>query len=144
MMTDSDVFEIRVLKNEGFRGITLPIMHVLHGTAAAVSANYLTPFFIANRPYQVVSVTVRYEVASSAAETFNLVKVPSGTAPASGTDLLTTEIALNGTANTNISGAISTVTGVAILSTGDALALETSGTPTDCSGLTLSVLLKAI
>ncbi len=140
-----DVQAIRILRPRGFFGVVPPIVTVLRGTAAATTANYTAPFFIADRSYQVLAFMIRFETASSdAGRTLQLLKVPNGTAPASGTNLLTAGVAMTGTANTNTSGTVVSTPGVAILTAGDSLSLNPSGTPTNCVGLTAYTLLKAI
>lgn len=145
--------KIRVLKRYGFRGVTNPVMITIPGASAATAANYTTPFFIAHREYIVVEVRERHETAGSdvGAVTVMLKKVPSGTAPASGTDLLTAGISLKATANTNQNsiGTGSTITLVTSNSTrrlvkGDALSLVTTGTLTAVAGVTVQVILQAI
>ena len=141
-----DFPEIRITKDRGFFGITLPLTRCMEGATPQTAANYTTPFFIANRFYQVITVTERHQVAGSdgGAVTVTVNKVPSGTAPASGTAVITTPLSLKTTADTNQSGIVSTVQGVAILAPTDALCLISSGTLTAVVGVTVSVLLKAI
>lgn len=141
-----DVANIRVLRRNGFFGITLPVMFVVPGTAAATSANLTAPFFRANRTYQIVECYVRYEHAATNADTLDLLKVTSGTAPASGTSILTATIDITGTANTDIKASISSVPGVAIIPAGTCLCLKPKNSPgtADLAGLTVYVLLKAI
>lgn len=138
--------QLTVLQQYGFFGITLPVTVRVEGTEAATALNYSAPFFIANRPYQVVGVTERHEVAGSdmGAVTLMVKKVPSGTAPASGSDVLYGPINLKATANTNQSGSLSRVFGHLTLAAGDALALITTGTLTALQGVTVSIDLKAI
>lgn len=145
--------ELRVLKRYGFMGVTNPVMVTIPGASAATAANYTAPFFIAHRTYLVVEVRERHETAGSdaGAVTVMLKKVPSGTAPASGTDLLTAGISLKATANTNQNsiGTGATITLVTSNSTrrlvkGDALSLVTTGTLTAVAGVTVQVILQAI
>lgn len=140
-----DFDELRILKTHGYFGCTLPVAVRIPGADAATAANYLTPFFIAQRTYEVVEVTERHEAAGTdlGAVTVMLNKVPSGTAPASGTSILSAGINLKATADTNQSGTV-IKTSVRRLVTGDALCLETTGTLMSVSGVTVSVLLKAI
>lgn len=148
--TDFNASEMRIDKQNGFFGVTLPIVTNLPGTTAQTAANFTTPFFIANRTYEVITVTERHETAGSdaGAVTVQLKKVPSGTAPGSGTSILTTALSLKTTANTNQSGTVSLVITSSIadrvLVAGDALSLLSSGTLTALVGVTVSVLLKAI
>jgi len=137
--------ELRILKERGFYGITLPVVTSIPGTQAQTAANFTAPFFIANRPYQVLYATERHETAgtSGSAVTMQLAKVPSGTAPASGTNILKTAIDLKATANVN-QLPVPVVGSASILNPGDALSLITTGTLTSLAGVTVSVLLKAV
>jgi len=140
------VDEIRIAKDGGFFGVSLPIVRCMFGTTPQTAANYTTPFFIANRPYRVISITERHQVAGSdaGAVTCQVKKVPSGTAPASGTNLLATAFNMKATADTNQTGALSAVQGALTISSGDSICLESSGTLTALVGVTVSVLLRAV
>lgn len=144
--TKRDIEELRIWKNDGFFGVTLPVMFRVEGAAAATALNYTAPFFIAQRDYYLISVTERHEVAGSdaGAVTMQLYKVPSGTAPASGTALLGTTFNLKSTANTNVEGTLSTTPGILTIPRGYALAFVTSGTLTAVQGVTAAVVLKAV
>lgn len=144
--TKRDVEELRIWKNDGFFGVTLPVMFRVEGTEAATALNYTAPFFIAQRDYYLVSVTERHEVAGSdaGAVTMNLYKVPSGTAPASGTAMLSSGFNLKATADTNQTGTLVTTAGGLTIPRGYALSFITSGTLTAVQGVTASVVLKAV
>lgn len=157
MIEGRDISELRIIKRDGFFGVTLPVCVRIPDTTAQTAANFTAPFFIAPRAYEVIEVTERHETAGSdaGAVTLMLKKVPSGTAPGSGSDILSAGINLKATANTNQTlGAkttpniLQTLDGSAVpyrrLSDGDALALVTTGTLTALKGVTVSVLLKAI
>lgn len=145
-----DTDRIRVGQQTGFLGVTKPVTVMILGTSAATAANYTAPFFIAERPYEVLWCMERHETAGThgSAVTVMLKKVPSGTAPASGIDVLTAGLNLKATANTNQEGAISQARTSSIynrrLSTGDALSLVTTGTLTSVAGVTVSVLLRSL
>lgn len=140
------VDEIRVERPNGFVGFVVPITIRVPDTTAATAANYTACFFIADRSYEVMECIERHETAGSdgGAVTVMLKKVPSGTAPASGTDMLTAGISLKGTANTNASGTVTSTIANKRLVRGDALSLVTTGTLTAVAGVTVSVRLKAI
>lgn len=146
----TEVDSIRVRKNFGFCGVTKPITVRIEGTSAQTAANYTAPFFIADRSYEVIAVQERHETAGTdgGAVTVDVYNVPSGTAPASGTTVLTAALSLKTTANTNQSGTISQArTGGVydkLLASGDSLSLVSSGTLTSVVGVTVSVLLKAL
>lgn len=140
-----DIAEMRVTKDNGFYGITKPVMFRLYSTEPQTAAKWTTPFFIADRPYYVISVSERHETAGSdgGSVTAMLKVVPSGTAPASGTDVLSAGLNLKSTANTNQSGSLSTTAGARTLDQGDSLAMITTGTLTALVGVTISVVLRA-
>lgn len=145
-----DTDRIRVGQQTGFLGVTKPITIRIPDTMAATAANYTAPFFIAERPYEVLWCMERHETkgTDAGAVTVMLKKVPSGTATGSGIDILTAGISLKGTNNTNQEGIISQARTTAIynrrLSTGDALSLVTTGTLTAVAGVTVSVLLRSL
>lgn len=133
---------------------------VLQGSAAQTAANYGV-FFIADSPvtqlpdptvsptapiYELVSVRQRHEAlgTDAGAVTLMLKKVPSGTAPAAGTDMLAAGINLKAAINTNQLPALHATAANLRLAPGDALALVTTGVLTSLSGVTLQVELKRI
>lgn len=142
--------QLIINKQEGFYGVTKPVTVRIPDTTAATAANYTTPFFIADRTYEIISAVERHEVAGSdmGAVTLTVEKVPSGTAPGSGTVVLASTFNLKGTANTNqeqvVLQTFSGSTPIRRLNRGDALCLKTSGTLTAVDGVTVSVLLKSI
>lgn len=144
--TKRDIEELRIWKNDGFFGVTLPVMYRLEGTSAATALNYSAPFFIAQRDYYLISVTERHEVAGSdaGAVTMMLKKVPSGTAPGSGTDMLSAGFNLKATADTNQEGTLVTTAGGLTIPRGYSLSFLLTGTPTAVQGVTASVILKAV
>ncbi len=84
---------------------------------------------------KLAAVRMRYQTASSAAETLMVKKVPSGTAKASGTDCLAAGMALNGSADTNISGTLHATAANTEFAAGDGVGLVASGTPTALDGV---------
>jgi len=141
-----DVDEVRIRKDLGFYGTTKPVTHVIFGTSAATFGNYTAPFFIANRSYLVIRIDERHETAGTDGSdvTLQVKKVPNGTAPASGTNLIATALSLKATANTNQNATLVDTPGVRTLVLGDALSLVPTGTLTSVAGVTVSVLLRAI
>jgi hypothetical protein len=117
----------------------------LKTTEAATAANYGL-FFIADAPYELVSVRERHEVLGTdgGAVTLMVKKVPSGTAKASGTDMLSAGLNLKSVINTNQSGALTATVANKRLAAGDALALVPTGVLTAVAGLCLQVELKRI
>lgn len=142
-----DFAEIRILKQNGFFGVTLPVTVRLQGSDATATANYTAPFFTANRTYEVVEFNERHETAESSAATctLQLRKVPDGIAPASGTNILKTGINLKAAANTLQNGEIiTTVPSTRRIESGDSLCLVLSAAGTELRGVSATVLLKAI
>lgn len=137
-----DVEELRVWKNDGFFGVTLPVMFNFSGGMGTLTET----FFIAQRDYYLISVTERHQVAGTdpGAVTMQLYKVASGTAPASGTAMLTAGLNLKSTANTNQDGTLVTTAGGLTIPRGYALAFITSGALTAVQGVTAAVVLKAV
>lgn len=141
-----DTDEIRVLKRNGYRGTVVPVSYQIPGTQAQTAANFTTPFFVADRNYEVIEFAERHQVAGSDGSpvTIMLNKVPSGTAPASGTNVLTATLSLKTTADTIQYGTITTTLPNFTLARGDSLSVVSAGTLTALQGVTVSVLLKAI
>ena len=84
---------------------------------------------------RLVGATARWQTASSAAETLMVKKVPSGTAKASGTDCLAAGIALDGTADTNVAGALHATADNYTFAASDGVGLVASGAPTALDGV---------
>jgi hypothetical protein len=131
-------------------GIVVPLYVTaefrLDGTAPATSGNHGTVFFVANGAYELVSCKERHATAGSdgGAVTTMLKKVPSGTAAASGTDMLSAGINLKATANTNQAGSLHATQANYQLADGDGLACVLTGTPTALAGMVVEVVLKRI
>ena len=134
-----DVNILNIRRRFGYYGSIVPVMAIIRGADAQASVNFTTPFFRADRAYELLDVYERHEVAATDG-TFTLNKVPSGTAPSAGTALLAAALSLTTTANTDQRGVVSTK----LISTGDSLAIVPSGLLTSLIGVTVSVLLRAI
>lgn len=146
---DREFDELRIAKQGGFFGVTLPVTFYIQGADAQTAANFTTLRFLnahQDRGYEVIRVIERHETAGTdmSAVTIMLKKVPDATAPASGTDVLTAGISLKGTANTNAVGTISTTLNSKLVKAGEGLTLVTTGTLDALVGVTVSVLLKAV
>lgn len=100
--------------------------------------------FIAERPYQVVSVKEVHSTAGTDAGAVTLaVKKCTGTqAPSAGTNVLTGTLNLKGTANTVQSGTLSATAADSVLAAGDRLAIDITGTPTAVAGVVVLVTLR--
>lgn len=137
--------ELRIYKDDGFYAVTKPVMFRLPTTDPQTAAQWTTPFFLADRPYYLIAVYERHETAGTdgGAVTVMLKNVPSGTAPSSGTDMLSAGMSLKTTANTNQTGSLSTVAGARAIDRGDSLAFITTGTLTALVGVTIAVVLRS-
>ncbi len=80
-------------------------------------------FFITDKAAELIEVLERHEVAGSSTPTLMVAKVASGTAKGSGTDMLASGIALDGTADTNLAGTLHGTAGNRQLAAGDGVAL---------------------
>jgi hypothetical protein len=107
------------------------------------SAPATQPFFVANRNYRIIAITVRPLVAGSdsGAVTAVVNKVVSGTALASGTTVHIGTINLKGTADTNQVLTMSATSSILDLASGSALGLVPTGTTTAATGV-VTVLLS--
>lgn len=91
------------------------------------------PLFVAGNNLRLREVREVHSVVAASA-TLQLRKCTSGTAPASGTALLTAALAADSTVNIPVSGTLVTTAGVQEFKPGDFLALDASGTLTDYQG----------
>lgn len=131
-------FKNPALSNPKARVQSFTVSQTLPYTDPA-SANYYTDvFWIAPAKCVVDSVTARFNTASSSG-TVTVHKVPSGTAPDSGTALLSSTISTAGTADTNATGTLSTTKATLELAAGDGLQLVDGGTLTSLVDLTVTV-----
>ena len=102
----------------------------------AVALAVDTPFFVADRSYTVVSITLRVEVAGTdaSAVTCQIRKAASGTAVASGTVLHSGTGNLKGTAATNQVLTLSTTPSDLYVASGNALGFDLTGVSTAAIG----------
>lgn len=106
-------------------------------------------FFVADRPYTVVSISEVHATAATATGSPQYVQVVKDTgtqAPGAGTDLLTNNtssgFALNGTANTVQAGTLTTAAGALDLAVGDRLSADFTATSAPVAGVTITAMLK--
>lgn len=116
------------------------ISHTIYGTAATVAANY-GHFWIAPWPCFVERIS---EVHSSAGTdggsvTLNIEKLTDGVSIGSGTAILSTAFNLKATANTTQEGTLTATLVDRRLSTGNRLAMKSSGTLTSVANVTIMV-----
>lgn len=114
---------------------------VLSGASAATAANF-NQFYTAPYGVEVVSVRARFSAAGGAGAAVGLKKAPSGTGTDAGTDVLASNIALTGTANTNVSGTLHATVANRKLAAGDSLGAVDAGTLTGLTDLVIIVELK--
>ena len=126
------------------RSTTMEDDHEVYNFRFGVAGDCVdTCVFIARYEYVISSFTVRYAVASTSG-TVTLDVVDSGEAPSAGTSALSTTVSLSSTADTNISGTLSTTQTDRLLSAGQSLALNFGGTMTSIIGLVVSVSLRRV
>ena len=111
--------------------------------ATLVDAADFAAFFIADRNYRVYGAMERHSVAGTngSAVTLTVVKMTSGTAKASGVNVLSTTFNLKSTADTPVWLGPSTVAADIVLIPGDALGMLSAGTLTSVLDTTVSVFL---
>ncbi len=105
---------------------------ITHVYGAATEAD--GPVFTAPRACRVLRVKVRI-LATAASATGMLEKAPSGTAAASGTDLLAATFAFDATANTVLTPGLTTTAADLSLAAGDSIMLDVTGTLTSATGV---------
>jgi hypothetical protein len=113
----------------------------LPGTLAATATNY-DVFFIAQRVYDIVEVSIVHGTAGTGgAATLNIERLSGTEALDAGDSVLITAYDLEGAINTVVTKKNVDLQNQRLL-VGDRLALEDSGTLTSVAGLQVSVLLK--
>lgn len=159
LATDYSIQDIRILKNRGFYGVTVPVNLILpipisYDNYSGGTTPYNCIFFIADRPYKVIQASGRCNgIASDWNFTVYLRKVASGVALGGATSCMTGSINFGSstTANTVSTVTRSTATnyinnnGSSVLAEGDSLFWEIDlGTAVGCKNVCLSVLLRSI
>jgi hypothetical protein len=129
-------------------GLILPrfIERTINIAAGATAADYDGLGGIAYEAMELVSAVARQGTAGSDAGAVTLMvkKVPSGTAKASGTDMLAAGLDLKATADTNQSGTLSATLANRRLAAGDAFGLVPTGTLTAVDAVSVSLVFKRI
>lgn len=120
----------------------LVVTGVAHEATLVATADFAA-FFVADRNYRVYGAMERHSVAGSdaGAVTLTVVKATSGTAKASGVNVLSTTFDLKSTANTPVWLGPSTTAADIVLIPGDALVMLSTGTLTAVIDTTASVFL---
>lgn len=124
--------------------IVLPINTTISDVSAATAANYGTFFVCPFHNAIVWKIYERHETAGTdvGSVTLDIEKLPSGTAEGSGTSVLASTINLKATAATYQGATRSATIANTQLTTGDSLALKTSGTLTSVNNVTITILLR--
>lgn len=113
--------------------------------AGAAAADYdctrIIPY-----PWMLVSVNERHQTlgTDAGAVTLMVKKVPSGTAKASGTDMLAAGLNLKSTIDTNQAGALNATAANYTGAAGDGIALVSTGTLTAVDGVSVAVEIKRL
>lgn len=125
----------------------LPISVVMGANAEVVD----TFIFVANGEYEIVGVTEVHDVkgTDAGAVTLDVVRCASGTTIASGTSLLASTFDLKSTADTPVrktiaNGGIKQAEADRIITDGQAIAINITGTTTAVAGLAATVWLKPL
>jgi len=120
------------------------VMCVVPGSLAATGANYTTSCFIADRDYYVISIIERHDAlgTDAGAVACDVLKAASGTDIGSGTSLISSTFNLKATADTNQTGTL--VESARTISKNQSIGLESSGTLTAVSGVTVAIKLRAL
>ena len=115
-------------------------VHSISGVLAQTATNY-GYIFTARHPLEIMRITEVHAVAgtNAGAVTLDIKKVPSGTAIASGTTLLTSTFSLKSTANTPVVKEGYNLSTNRKLKDNDSIALVSSGTLTDLSDVCITI-----
>jgi len=111
--------------------------------AAAAGGQADQCFFIANRPYQVVGVTMLHATAD-ASTTVHVEKNTGTEAPGSGTTIQSGTFDLGATANTLQTGTLSATASALRLATGERLCADYTGTIDTAAGVLITVSLRPL
>lgn len=123
-------------------GLIVPQKIVITTVLAAVDVS--KTIFNADAAYQVVSIKVAWGVAGGAAATLTPEKLTGTTAPGSGTAMISSPIDLTATANTVVTGTLSSTTSDLQLAAGDRLGVKLAGVLTGLVGCAVTIILKRI
>lgn len=113
------------------------------GQSGLTAASFPQILFTAPAPCKLIRAIGRHATVAGQAGTAQLEKVPSGTAPGSGTNLLANAFDLTATINTNqVENALPTLSTIS-LATGDSIGIKVaSGAATSYAGGTITVVLE--
>lgn len=132
----NDLYDnLQIVKKDGFY-ITTNIW----GDEAQDAANYGI-IFTARWPIEILRIVERHETAGTAggAVTLDVLRVPNGTAIASGDSMVVTKFNLKATANTLQTREGVTLNDFRQLRENQSIGLKTSGTLTDLAGVSITI-----
>jgi len=118
---------------------------VLSLPGVAIPSNAGACVFIADRPYQLVSVTRAFAVQSTGAATLNVVKVADGVdSGVTSTAMIAAPVSMQGTAHTLAAASLSATAANSVMATGDRLFISTSAAVTGLAGANVTVVLHPV
>lgn len=159
LASNYSVQELRVIKDRGFYGNLVPINFTIPVPTSYWGGDnpiypYQCPFFIANRTYQIMQISVRYQVKGTDAGgcTLTVKKAASGVAYTSATAVMTGSfnIGTTGTNNTVVTITKNTATNYinsdssSRLIEGDSLLCTMTNVNTGVHNVCISVVLKSL
>lgn len=126
------------------RNTFYPVGAFVQGANAATAANYGC-FFVADKAYEVVSISEAHHVAGTDAGgvTLSVEKCVSGVAPDSGVDLLASAFSLKAIVDTPQFGNLTLTKPNLLLKKGDRLVLKDTGVLTAVSDVAVTVIIRA-
>lgn len=101
----------------------------VNGTAAATATNYPKAFFIADQPYRIDKILVKWGTASTSG-TLTFKKSASAVDTGASGTAITGAVDMSATANVHTTVSLLTTAGLNVLNTGDALGVAAAGTLT--------------
>ena len=117
-----------------------PVRLQAHFTAGEAAD---TPIFVADQDYEVLEVRETHDTAGASSTTADVVIATSGTAPASGTTVLSSALALDSTANTPVTSTLTTTVLNRFINKDSQLSMNFTGTVTAYQGV-ICVVLKPV
>lgn len=115
---------------------------VFRGTTPATAANFSTFFNVLN-PIEILMVKVSFTVASPSG-TLQMEKLTGTTAPASGTNFLTSTFSLSSTANTVVTKTTRDMNSSRTFKAGDRIAFVAAGNLANLANLVVSIYYKPL
>lgn len=125
------------LKTTGSDGGITCATYYFTGTPAATTQS----FFVAPRAFKVASVSEVHSAAAGGTSTLGVFKDTGTNAPGAGTDVLSADFNLNGTANTTQAGALSATAATLAMAAGDRLSVKFANAIQSSAGVTVTACL---